>query len=86
MNNAKPPGATEGTVLGPFFTEESHEIQNGDSIASEGKGDYMWVEGRVTDTKGKPIAGVLIDTWEADGHGLYDTQVHYRFSPSTLQT
>jgi len=23
-NNAKPPGATESTVLGPFFTEDAH--------------------------------------------------------------
>lgn len=35
----------------------------------------MFVEGRVTDTKGNPIAGAVIDTWETDGSGLYDTQV-----------
>jgi Catechol dioxygenase N terminus len=25
LNNAKPPGATESTVLGPFFTEDTHD-------------------------------------------------------------
>ena len=25
INSAKPPGATEGTVLGPFYTEDAHE-------------------------------------------------------------
>lgn len=25
LNNAKPPGATESTVLGPFFTEDAHD-------------------------------------------------------------
>ena len=25
INNAKPPGATEATVLGPFFTEDAHD-------------------------------------------------------------
>ena len=25
LNNAKPPGATEATVLGPFFTEDRQE-------------------------------------------------------------
>lgn len=35
----------------------------------------MFVEGRVMDTKGNPIAGAVIDTWETDGSGLYDTQV-----------
>jgi protocatechuate 3,4-dioxygenase beta subunit len=35
----------------------------------------MFVEGRVMDTKGNPIAGAVIDTWETDGLGKYDTQV-----------
>ncbi|KAJ7114085.1 intradiol ring-cleavage dioxygenase [Mycena epipterygia] len=81
LNNAKPPGATEATVLGPFFTTDALEFENGDSIASEGKGDYMWVEGKVLDTKGNPIANCLIDTWETDGHGLYDTQYSHRGGP-----
>lgn len=50
-------------------------VANGGSIASEGKGDYMFVEGRVMDTKGNPIADAVIDTWETDGLGLYDNQV-----------
>lgn len=75
LNHAKPPGATEACVLGPFYTEDAHVFQNGDSIASEDKGDYMYVYGKVTDTSGKPIPGAIIDTWETDGHGLYDTQV-----------
>ena len=51
-------------------------MEKGDSIASEGKGDYMFVEGVVTDLRGNPIPGVTIDTWETDGNGQYDTQVH----------
>ncbi|KAF7317643.1 Intradiol ring-cleavage dioxygenase [Mycena kentingensis (nom. inval.)] len=81
MNHAKPEGATEATVLGPFFTEDALHFENGESIASEEKGDYMWVEGRVLDTKGNPIPGVLIDTWETDGEGLYDTQYAERGGP-----
>ena len=50
-------------------------VKRGDSIASEGKGDYLFVEGRVLDMKGNPIAGAVIDTWETDGFGQYDTQV-----------
>jgi protocatechuate 3,4-dioxygenase beta subunit len=50
-------------------------VEKGDSIASEGKGDYMFVEGVVTDLRGNPIPNVTIDTWETDGHGSYDTQV-----------
>ncbi|KAG6830225.1 hypothetical protein H0H92_001665 [Tricholoma furcatifolium] len=81
INNAKPPGATEATVLGPFYTEDAHEVANGDTIASEGKGDYMFVEGRVLDTKGNPIAGAIIDTWETDENGLYDVQYQGRETP-----
>jgi protocatechuate 3,4-dioxygenase beta subunit len=50
-------------------------VENGGTIASEGKGSYMWVEGRILDTKGNPIANAQIDTWETDENGLYDTQV-----------
>ncbi|KAF7371118.1 Intradiol ring-cleavage dioxygenase [Mycena sanguinolenta] len=81
MNNAKPPGATEATVLGPFFTTDALTFENGESIASEGKGNYLWVEGKVLDTKGNPIPNCLIDTWETDGHGLYDTQYSQRGGP-----
>ncbi|KAF7309404.1 Intradiol RING-cleavage dioxygenase [Mycena indigotica] len=81
MNHAKPPGATEATVLGPFFTDDALHFENGESIASEGKGDYMWVEGRVLDMEGNPIPNVLIDTWETDGNGLYDNQYSQRGGP-----
>ena len=41
----------------------------GESIASEGKGDYMYVEGRVLTTKGEPIPDAVIETWETDADG-----------------
>lgn len=50
-------------------------VDKGASIASEGKGNYMFVEGFVKDVQGKPIPNAIIDTWETDGHGQYDTQV-----------
>lgn len=50
-------------------------MEKGDSIASEGKGDYMFVEGVVKDLQGKPIPNATIDTWETDGNGQYDNQV-----------
>lgn len=81
MQNAKPPGATESTVLGPFFTEDAHDVQNGDTIASEGKGDYMYVQGCVTDIHGRPIPNAVIETWETDQYGLYDTQYDERPEP-----
>lgn len=41
----------------------------GESIASEGIGEHMFVEGRVLTADGKPIPGAVIDTWETDGEG-----------------
>ncbi|KAJ7609021.1 intradiol ring-cleavage dioxygenase [Roridomyces roridus] len=81
INNAKPPGATEASVLGPFFTDDALHVENGQSIASEGKGNYLWVEGKVLDTKGNAIPNVTIDTWETDGDGLYDNQYAQRGGP-----
>ena len=44
-------------------------VENGNSIASEGKGDYMFVEGRVLSVDGTPIPNATIETWETDGNG-----------------
>jgi len=81
INHLKPPGATEATVLGPFYTDDAHDFKQGESIASEGKGDYLFVEGRVLDLHGKPIPGAIIETWETDGFGLYDNQYEVRDGP-----
>ncbi|KAJ3485594.1 hypothetical protein NLI96_g4850 [Meripilus lineatus] len=74
INNPNIKGATESSVLGPFFTEDAPDVEQGGSIASEGKGQYMYVEGRVLSTDGKPIPGAIIETWETDEFGFYDTQ------------
>ncbi|KAI0664944.1 aromatic compound dioxygenase [Cubamyces menziesii] len=81
LNNPPVQGGTESSVLGPFFTEDSPDLENGDSIASDGKGEYMYVEGRVLSTDGTPIPNATIETWETDGHGFYDTQYSNREKP-----
>jgi len=81
LNNPPSGKGTESSVLGPFFTEDAHDVENGESIASEGKGDYLWMEGRVLDTKGNPIPNAVVETWETDGHGFYDTQYKERDHP-----
>ena len=47
----------------------SPAVPLGESIASEGKGQYMYVEGHVRDTKGTPISNAVIETWETDNNG-----------------
>ncbi|KAI0361951.1 aromatic compound dioxygenase [Trametes cingulata] len=81
LNNPPVQGGTESSVLGPFFTEDAPDVENGDSIASEGKGEYMYVEGRVLSTDGTPIPNATIETWETDADGFYDTQYATREKP-----
>jgi protocatechuate 3,4-dioxygenase beta subunit len=67
-------GATETTVLGPFYVGEHKPMPHGTDIAANLTGERMFVRGRVTDLGGKPLAGVPVDVWHADDDGNYDTQ------------
>lgn len=75
LNNLKAEDATETSVLGPFYREGVKTFPLGSSI-SNGKedGERCLVKGRVTDTNGKPIAGALVDVWQAAVNGLYEQQ------------
>jgi protocatechuate 3,4-dioxygenase beta subunit len=82
LNHPKPAGATENTVLGPFFTEDAADIPLGQSIVqSEHDEKLCLVKGKVTDEKGEPIEGAIIEVWETDETGHYDTQYADRDHP-----
>jgi hydroxyquinol 1,2-dioxygenase len=70
----KPAGATESTVLGPFFVAGSPEIEHGGDLANGAPGQPCLVSGRVLDTEGRPVAGAVVETWQADEDGYYDVQ------------
>jgi hydroxyquinol 1,2-dioxygenase len=74
INNQAYANATEATVFGPFFVEGSPEVGLGGDISGGASGEPCWVEGTVTDTSGLPIAGALLEVWEADADGRYDVQ------------
>ncbi|MFD8816234.1 dioxygenase [Streptomyces sp. NPDC059627] len=74
VNNEAYGDATEATVFGPFFVENSPEIAQGGDLSFGATGQPCWVEGTVTDTAGKPVPGARIEVWEADEDGFYDTQ------------
>lgn len=74
LSHPKPENATIGTLLGPFHTHDAVFHEAGSSICSEGKGEPLLIEGKLTDPEGNPIAGATIDLWECDENGLYDTQ------------
>ncbi|MHA4854253.1 dioxygenase family protein [Rhodococcus sp. MSC1_016] len=74
VNNRAHKGATDATVFGPFFVDNAPEIPLGGDIAGGASGQPCWVEGIVTDTDGKPVAGARIEVWECDEDGFYDVQ------------
>jgi hydroxyquinol 1,2-dioxygenase len=74
VNHEATAGATEATVVGPFFVENSPEIPLGGDIAAGAPGEPCWVEGTVTDTDGHPVPHARLEVWEADEDGLYDVQ------------
>ncbi len=74
INNRKPSGASESTVLGPFHVPDAPELPMGANICLDAKGDPMRVQGRILDTDGNPIAGAKIDVWQANDEGFYDVQ------------
>jgi protocatechuate 3,4-dioxygenase beta subunit len=74
INNDKFSGETESTVLGPFYIANAPQYQNGDNICLDGKGEAVWVQGRVKDAKGKAIPGAILDVWQANEDGFYDVQ------------
>lgn len=74
INNRKPSGASESTVLGPFHVADAPELPMGADICLDAKGAPMLVRGRILDTAGNPIAGAKIDVWQANDEGFYDVQ------------
>ncbi|WP_238164476.1 intradiol ring-cleavage dioxygenase [Kribbella pittospori] len=74
LGNPKSTGATESTVFGPFFVDGSPEVELGGDISNGAPGHPCLVSGRVLTTKGEPIAGALVETWQADEDGFYDVQ------------
>jgi catechol 1,2-dioxygenase len=74
VNNRKGPGATESTVLGPFYVADAPRRALGDNICLDGKGEPLFVSGRVVDEEGKPIPGAGLDVWQAHEDGFYDVQ------------
>jgi catechol 1,2-dioxygenase len=70
----RPPGATESTVVGPFWAAGSPLRGYGESIAEEPGGDSLWVSGRVLAADGDLISGAEIDVWQNGVNRLYAVQ------------
>ena len=76
LDHDLPPGATESTVLGPFYVPLAPERACGESIAEDsGSGGVpVRVSGHVRALDGTPIAGAELDVWQNGEDMLYAVQ------------
>ena len=75
LDNPLPAGATESTVLGPFYVPGAPRREYGANLAAEeGAGTQAWVHGYVRDTAGRPIPGAELDIWQNGADELYTVQ------------
>ncbi|MFD9124261.1 maleylacetate reductase and hydroxyquinol 1,2-dioxygenase domain-containing protein [Kitasatospora sp. NPDC059571] len=75
MTNSRAPGTTSSAVLGPFYVEGPPETAHGRDIAEGLDGTPLWADILITDTDGAPVAGAVVDVWQADTNGFYDVQL-----------
>lgn len=69
--------ATQSAILGPFFRTDHPLRENGSTITFDTPEDaeVAFMHGTVMDaTTKKPLAGVMVDVWQASTNGLYEQQ------------
>jgi len=75
MNHRLDPAATPATVLGPFHIEGSPELGYGEDMSEGLPGTPLYLHGTVRDLAGNPVAGGVLDVWQADTEGAYESQI-----------
>lgn len=66
---------SDPALLGPFWRAQSPRCAAGETIARDAHGgEPLEVSGCVRDPKGNPVAGALVDVWQASPVGLYENQ------------
>ncbi|MFG1943873.1 dioxygenase [Nonomuraea sp. NPDC048826] len=76
VNHTGPATMTPSSVEGPFHSPAP--VRPMGAWIAEGpereRGEPAVVHGRVTDCDGVPVAGAVLDVWQANDTGLYDSQ------------
>jgi catechol 1,2-dioxygenase len=69
-------GATESSLLGPFYREGAPARPMGFDISyGDPTGEPAYLHGRIVDAAGKPIEGVVLDLWQTAPNMFYEAQV-----------
>lgn len=74
INNQSGEGATDWSLLGPFYRAGAADLPLEGNIAEGVKGEPVVVSGHVRGGDGTPIANALLDVWQSDAEGFYDVQ------------
>jgi len=75
MNHRFDAAATPATVLGPFHIEGSPELGYGGDMSDGVPGTPLYITGTVRGLDGEPVGGALLDVWQADPEGAYESQL-----------
>jgi protocatechuate 3,4-dioxygenase beta subunit len=76
LTNSRTPDSTPSAVLGPFYVDGPPELDDGaDLAAGTGGGEPVFAELDVRTPDGAPVAGAVVDVWQADDDGFYDVQL-----------
>lgn len=75
INNRKPPGVTEYTILGPFHRADAPELPLAENMAGDIPGEPVIMKGHVVASDGSAIPGARLDVWHSDSEGFYDLQM-----------
>mgnify|MGYP002620993369 CR=1 FL=1 len=70
----RPEGATPETLAGPFYRPGAPRRKSGEAISLDNRGAPLLFEARVTGLDSVPVAGALLEVWQANGEGLYENQ------------
>lgn len=67
---------TNEQIMGPFYPVTKVADRDADLTVVKGRkgralGQILYVSGRVTDTRGKPIPGATLEIWQANASGRY---------------
>lgn len=77
------PGITPSQTIGPFAAPaltpneagkkqyDWKQLVGNNTVTPDTDGTRIRIEGRLVDGAGKPLDGVLLETWQADGQGRY---------------
>jgi catechol 1,2-dioxygenase len=69
VNQDTPEGATEPTVLGPFYVHGTPGMASSDSVALADSGPPLVLTGTVRALGGAPIPGATVDVWQTSSSG-----------------